>query len=430
MKTTDLMKDAIHNTFRNKVRTSLTVTAIFIGAFTLTLTNSIGAGVSSYIDNQVNSIGSPDIISVTKPMKTAKQAEGPQKYTPKAPDVQSQSSPIGMNVEMITKSDLTKIGSIENINSVEPTIMVSPDFIEGNNGEKFIFTPNIASSVTKPDISTGKGFTDSGNKNEVMLPPTFVKALGYNSDEQAVGQTVTIGITDYAFKQHNVEATVTGVLNKSLFGETISLNSTLTEKLSETQRTGLPADAEPTYMAAVAHMKSGLDANQISQIKSDLSALGLDGKTMADQLGSIQAVINGIIGILNAFAGIALLAAGFGIINTLLMSVQERTREIGLMKAMGMSGKKIYALFSMEAVFIGFLGSAIGSAVAIGLGSLASAGLSSTLLSDLPGLNIMLFTVPNVVTVILVVMVIAFLAGTIPAHRAAKQHPIDALRYE
>ena len=66
---------------------------------------------------------------------------------------------------------------------------------------------------------------------------------------------------------------------------------------------------------------------------------------------------------LDAFAVIALIAAGFGIINTLLMSVQERTREIGLMKAMGLGGGRIFAMFSIEAIFIGFLGSAIGAAI-------------------------------------------------------------------
>src|SRR5690606_7619848 len=107
---------------------------------------------------------------------------------------------------------------------------------------------------------------------------------------------------------------------------------------------------------------------QVEAIKAALSAEGLAGMTMADQLGSFQTVLDAIIGVLNAFAVIALVAAGFGIINTLLMSVQERTREIGLMKAMGMGAGKIFGLFSAEAVFIGFLGSAIGSLVAIALG--------------------------------------------------------------
>ncbi|BDZ47265.1 ABC transporter permease [Naasia aerilata] len=151
---------------------------------------------------------------------------------------------------------------------------------------------------------------------------------------------------------------------------------------------------------------------------------------MADQLGSFQAVISGIIAVLDAFAVIALLAAGFGIVNTLLMSVQERTREIGLMKAMGMRGSRVFALFSTEAVYIGFLGSAIGSALGILVGVGVSDVLGRTVLKDLTGLQLVAFDPVSVAVVILLVMAIAFLAGTLPAVRAARQNPIDALRYE
>jgi putative ABC transport system permease protein len=100
------------------------------------------------------------------------------------------------------------------------------------------------------------------------------------------------------------------------------------------------------------------------------------------------------------------------------------------MKAMGMGGGKVYTLFSLEAVFIGFLGSAIGAGVAILLGTGISNVLAGTLLKDLPGLQIMQFAPGSVATIILVVMFIAFLAGTLPARRAARQNPIEALRYE
>ena len=149
-----------------------------------------------------------------------------------------------------------------------------------------------------------------------------------------------------------------------------------------------------------------------------------------DQIGTFQSVIDGIILVLNAFAVIALLAAGFGIINTLLMSVQERTREIGLMKAMGMSGGRIFALFSTEAVFIGFLGSAIGAGVAMLVGGIISQVLADGLLADLAGLQILTFTPGAIVTVLLLVMGIAFIAAVLPASRAARQSPIDSLRYE
>jgi len=101
-----------------------------------------------------------------------------------------------------------------------------------------------------------------------------------------------------------------------------------------------------------------------------------------------------------------------------------------LVKAMGMSGGKVFALFSTEAVFNGFLGSALGAAVAIGVGTLISTILSDTVLVDLEGLQVLQFAPASVAVIILVVMGIAFLAGTLPARRAASQNPIDALRYE
>ena len=156
------------------------------------------------------------------------------------------------------------------------------------------------------------------------------------------------------------------------------------------------------------------------------------GTTIAGQLGTFQTVIDGISLVLNAFAIIALLAAGFGIINTLLMSVQERTREIGLMKAMGMSGARIFALFSTEAVFIGFLGSAIGAGIAILVGGVVSKVLGAGPLKALAGLQILQFTPASILTVLLLLLVmgISLVAAVLPAGRAARQSPIDSLRYE
>ena len=125
-----------------------------------------------------------------------------------------------------------------------------------------------------------------------------------------------------------------------------------------------------------------------------------------------------------------LFRSAFGIVNTLLMSVQERTREIGLMKAMGMSNSRVFALFSLEAAFIGFLGSAIGVLVAIVLGLPLSSALAAGPLAGLAGLNLLIFQPASIVGVIVLIVVIAFLAGTLPARRAARKTPIDALRYE
>ncbi|MFC5127154.1 ABC transporter permease [Pseudoclavibacter helvolus] len=112
------------------------------------------------------------------------------------------------------------------------------------------------------------------------------------------------------------------------------------------------------------------------------------------------------------------------------MSVQERTREMGLMKAMGMGSGRVFTLFSVEAAFIGLLGSAIGALVAVVAGTVISAALATTLLADLPGLTLIAFDPVSIGVVIVVVMIIAFLAGTLPAARAARADPVESLRYE
>jgi putative ABC transport system permease protein len=90
----------------------------------------------------------------------------------------------------------------------------------------------------------------------------------------------------------------------------------------------------------------------------------------------------------------------------------------------------VFALFSLEAAFIGFLGSALGVLIAVALGSVLNGALAAGPLAALPGLNILLFDPVSIGGIILLIMVIAFLSGTLPARRAATKNPIESLRYE
>ncbi|WP_308465731.1 ABC transporter permease [Rathayibacter soli] len=434
MKFVDIVRTAIGNSFRSKLRTTLTVIAIFIGAFTLTITSAIGAGVSSYINTQVASIGAANVLTVTKTAAATKPDAGPAKYDPSkvsgSGGFGGGAAAAGISVATLDSSDVKTIAAIPGILDVNPLVQVSPDYVQSATSGKYQVTVNQTAAFTKADLAAGSQLDSGGGTNQVLLPISYLGSLGFATANDAIGHTLTFGVTDYLGTQHQVTATVAGVQNTTLIGGGLGFNQHLTDALHTVQTTGRPAAKTTGYAVATAHIASNATTAQIDAIKKDLHAKGFTAQTVADQIGSFETVINGIIGVLDAFAIIALVAAGFGIINTLLMSVQERTREIGLMKAMGMSGSKVYALFSTEAVFIGFLGSAIGAAVAIGLGSLVSSALSRTVLSGLPGLHVMLFTPGSIAVIIGVVMVIAFLAGTLPARRAARQNPIDALRYE
>lgn len=428
----DVIATAVGNTFRSKLRTTLTILAIFIGAFTLSLTSAIGTGVSSYLDNQIAGFGATDILTVAKVTDSSEVDDGPVEYDPDEATVDSLIPQDGMTVptDVLTAEDLATIGHTDGVFDVNALVRVLPSYIEHDSNGKFELTVNANSVLNRADLATGNQLSEAGRQNQVHLPSTYLENLGFTSARTAVGKTVTLGIKDHLGKLHEVQSTVMGVQNESLLSSGVRINQTLTDKLFELQNTGKPASSGVSYYSATAHFDKNASPEQIDRIQADLKKQGYSALTVSDQLGTVQTIIGGIIGVLNAFAVIALIAAAFGIINTLLMSVQERTREIGLMKAMGMSGGKVYALFSTEAVFIGFLGSALGALAAIGVGLVISNVLSETLLADLEGLQVLQFAPTTVGLIVLVVMVIAFLAGTIPARRAARQNPIDALRYE
>ncbi|KJL41656.1 ABC transporter permease [Microbacterium trichothecenolyticum] len=432
MKTPDLIGSAVTNTFRSKTRTILTILSIFIGAFTLAITSGLGTGINAYIDDTVSGVGASDAMTVTKTAEGAGDplaTDEPREYDP---DAVSTGIP-GMTVTALTPDDIDTIQGIEGVIRVDPQRNISPDFVQFEDGTRFVASvgslvagqTTVLADGTEPDNDTAD--------YQVALPQSYVQPLGFDTDADAIGQTVTIGITDALRTRHSIDATVVGITEAALAsptGSSILINATLTDALFEAQSTGIPAEEADRHSSASVWFDPDATDAEVEALKERLAGAGFTGTTIADQLGTITTVIDGVVLVLNAFAIIALLAAAFGIVNTLYMSVQERTREIGLMKAMGMGSGRLFGLFSLEATFIGFLGSAIGAAVAIAAGTGLSSVLSGTLLADLPGLTLIAFDPASVAAIILLVMAIAFLAGTLPAARAAKADPVDSLRYE
>ncbi|TFC55435.1 FtsX-like permease family protein [Cryobacterium sp. TMT2-15-1] len=431
MKTLDIIGTAVDNTFRSKLRTTLTVVAIFIGAFTLTLTSAIGTGVSNYLDIQLASVGTTDVLSISQTAEDAPDlGDGPLRYDPTRATADGvPSAEAGFSTGVLTDSDLDAIGNTSGIRDVNAVVSLTVSYIEYDAEGKFQVAISENAELTKADLAAGEQLTLSDN-NQILLPASYLETLGLGAAEAAIGKVVTIGIANYDGAMHEVHATVTGVQNLTLLGAGVRLNQALTNELFAVQTDGEPTALERGYFLASAHFDPTSSEDQVAAIKADLASQGYTAQTLADQIGVFQTILTGIVAVLNGFGLIALLAAAFGIINTLLMSVQERTREIGLMKAMGMGGGRVYALFSVEAIFIGFLGSALGALAAIGAGSIISTVLANTVLADLQGLQVLQFAPGQVAGIILLVMVIAFLASTLPARRAARQNPIDALRYE
>jgi len=429
----DLVRSAARNSLRSKTRTTLTVVAIFIGAFTLALTSAVGTGVNNYIDTTVGSIGASDVMTVTKPVPdaTAPGADaGPEEYDPNATIV-GVDGPPGASVVALTPADVTTLEEVDGVRNVEPSLTPKVDYVQYGDGKQYRSTFGSFIPGMSLDLAAGKAPDLASTDYQVALPVSYVKPLGYSSDKAAIGTAITIGMTDAEGTMSTVNATVVGVAEAGLVGgASVIPNDALTQDLHALQSVGLTETAKDSYSSATVRFDANATDAQIATLKSDLTALGYSGTTVSDQIGAFRTIIDAIVLVLNGFAIIALLAAGFGIVNTLLMSVQERTREIGLMKAMGMAGNKVFGLFSFEAIFIGFLGSAIGVGGAMLAGLGINGLLAGGLLADLPGLTLVAFDPVSVGVIVVLVMGIAFLAGTIPAARAAQQDPIESLRYE
>jgi putative ABC transport system permease protein len=429
MRTIDVIGTAIENSFRSKLRTTLTVIAIFIGAFTLTITNGLGTGINDYINTTVAAIGAQDVLTVTK-VGTDAGSTGPKKYNPDL--LASGAGRPGSTVQALTPSDISTITALKGVKSVQPTLSISPGYVQRGSGTKYTLNASGAVPGIKLQLAAGSQPSPTSSESQIVLAKSYVKALGLSSNAAAIGTKVKIGVTDSARNTSTIDATIVGISDASLgaIADAATTNAALTQKLFDAQSVGLAGSAKDRYSQASVRFDATASATEVTQLKDRLTKAGYAGQTVADQIGTFKTVIDAIVLVLNAFAVIALLAASFGIVNTLLMSVQERTREIGLMKAMGMGGGKVFGLFSFEAVFIGFLGSAIGAAIAILVGSGVSAALSGSVFSALPGLTLIAFSPASIATIILVVMAIAFVAGTLPAAKAARQDPIESLRYE
>nr|WP_276543424.1 ABC transporter permease [Nesterenkonia massiliensis] len=417
------------------MRTTLTVIAIVIGAFTLTVTSGLAAGVNQTIDDMVAGYGEEDELFIM-PAAAMGMGEntgpGPQEYDPEEAHQESE-----FGQAMLSDEDIETIEGIEGVTNVDPIFFVSADYLEAQGNQYKL--NNLDFPANGPAMELVAGELPSRENMEITIPDTWLTIFDEDADdyeeidpEIALGETVEIGISNMVLEQDTFDAEIVGVSTQNLagIGGAPLPSNALNDALYEFQNSGLDVERPDAFVQAVASVEN-LESNE-QRVKDALMDEGMVGMTLEDMLGIIQSVIDAIAWVLYGFALIALLAASFGIVNTLLMSVQERTREIGLMKALGMSSGKVFGLFSMEAVVIGILGSVIGVALGLGGGFLANGWLTGSggPLSTVGGLTLFALNVPALLAILGVIIVIAFLAGTLPAARAAKKDPIEALRYE
>ena len=434
MKILDIIKTANQNLLRNKARSFLTILAIFVGSFTIVLTTALSTGVNSFIDQQTDNYGGEGILTIS----SKSTVDGLSLDNNSAPEYHEDVA-YG-TVQYLKSDDVEKISKIDGIKSVAPSMTSSIEYITSDQTTKkyTLSAQPLNSDSLNVDIVAGRSIKAQTTDYEIVLPPNYATALGFQSDQDAIGKTILLAtkqpVKCYAVSQTSecittLEAKVVGVQAPSVITTGSAwISEGLNQGLVDAYQFGMSDASRNNYTSVTADA----DPAKIDEIKAQLDEMGFSALTIRDTANSIKSFFDIILVVLTIFGYIALAAAAIGIINTLLMSVQERTREIGLNKALGMSSTKIFLTFSIEAISLGFWGSLVGILVAMGIGNTLNSLLHAPggLLTSLPTFNIVEFTPSGILTIIIIIMAIAFLAGTTPAAKAARKDPIDALRYE
>jgi putative ABC transport system permease protein len=279
-------------------------------------------------------------------------------------------------------------------------------------------------------LVAGNYFADGAN-GQCVIADDYLNVFGWPDAASAIGKQVVIHVTKaniYDTQSQNFTFTVVGVMTRTSSNSEVMMPMTDGINMARyyTDNPLLYTDQQPgTSLQIETTTKAQVDA-----VAAAVQNLGFSTTTPAQILAAVNSVFKVIRTVLAAFGLIALVVAAIGIINTLIMAIYERTREIGVMKAVGATRNDIRLLFTVEGGALGFLGGVVGVLLALLFGQVLNFIAARTFLSSYPGFTISVFSIWLCLGVIALTTVIALVAGLAPANRAAKLDPVESLRYE
>lgn len=428
MKLSELIKISNRNLFRSRMRTLLTVLAIFVGAFTLVLTNGLGDGLRDYVEKQVKNLEGNNVLFVRKRVEVKEdenaKPDEPREYREAQKD--EAGNEFDPNSFVVAPERMEALrAEMPEIKTITPRYYVDAEYITLGGAKKYQVSLGTLSEGIVQKTEAGRTIDGAG---QIMLPVSLAKAFDENI-KSLIGKTATIGYrAGKNGEMKTVSLKIVGVSTKGMMANFNSFIDVQTARRLYDEQNAQSPDYNK-FSGYTVQLDTG-DEGKIAEIKRRLDEKGFTAETFADQRKRTYDAI-GILQIgLNLFAFIALLAASFGIINTLIIAVLERTKEIGLQKALGMGRAKIFFLFSLESILIGFWGAILGIVAGFVIGTIANVYLARTYLESFEGYSLFVFTLPSILFVLLLVCAIAFVAGVLPALRASRLNPIEALRYE
>ncbi|ASN13039.1 ABC transporter ATP-binding protein/permease [Latilactobacillus sakei] len=384
-------------------RNLLIIFGASIGIFSVILMLGLGQGVTGYINDQVSSQVNPNTIQIARNVSQKQIENGDQGN--------------------LANKDIKRFDKIKDVTKVEKgyyTNGVQVHYQKKSETIQLFQTFNKTERIQ--DIKTG---TKPGT-NEVLLTKATAKKLDKKNYKKMVGRTVTVYVNAISKDQRPVQmrqdVKVSGIINSGTEAVTYGTLA----KMYQAQNLEL----EPNFAAVTVNKTQNVKAVQ-NKIKAYDSKV--DGKTQKDyQITGVGAILDSIntylklaFYVLAGIAGISLLVSAIMIIVVLYISVSERTKEIGILRAIGARKKDIRHLFMSEAFLIGLFSSILGALIAWG-----GQALVNVIAQPLTHMPIVAITSGYVIFGIVISIVISLLAALAPSRKAAKLDPIEALSAE
>lgn len=406
---------ALRGIFANRLRSFLTILGVIIGIASVIALSSVGEGSKQMITEKIGSMGS-NLLAISPGAASQgfmKMGQG--------------------SAQTLTYEDslvITESSEITAVNAVAPEASTGAQVVAGAenvNARIYGVTPEYE-EVRSKTIVEGSFISqaDVDQKSSVAV-------LGSGAAEDLFGGMSAVGQT---IKIDKRPFTVIGVLEseEGIMGSDDSILVPITAVMYrlDPQRTSEGDHVVSNiYLQAVSDSQNDLAIAQVAEVlrKEHKIALGDEDDfsimSQVDVMDTLTETSDTLTVLLTVTAAIALLVAGLGIMNIMLVSVTERTREIGIRKAVGAKRRNILMQFLLEATTISVIGGLIGIGVGIGASKLLSGSITMNF-SEIETV----ITPDTVIIAFVVALGIGIVAGVYPAFRASRLNPIDALRYE
>ena len=399
----------------NRLRSALTTLGILIGVTAVILLVAVGNGASVQINNQVQSLGA-NVIYV---------------YPSNARGTGGVSQGFGTG-QTLTQADVDAINNRQQAPDVVAAIPIAQSGGQITYGNQNYFAPTTGTTPAFPTVrnytlAQGSFFTDddvNARHRVVVLGQTVVDNLFGSTDP--IGQTIKI--SRQSFRVIGVFASKGGTGLGSQDNVVVAPITTVWAYLTGARGkviSQIVASASSPSVVTQAETEITTILLQRHQI-SDPTQADFQLQSQQDILTQANSIATALTLVLGAIAGISLVVGGIGIMNIMLVTVTERTREIGIRKAIGARRRDILIQFLIEAMVLSGLGGALGIAVGALLANQAP-NIPAIASSNFPTPVV---SVPSVVLAFCVSVAIGLFFGIYPANRAARLHPIEALRYE